>query len=87
MRVIVKEPGKASKVKEIENALAAFQKAVGGYIEVVYPSRKIFESDVLIVCNKEGKLLDLPFNFLLGRDYIAGTAIFVGDDQTAISDH
>ena len=80
MRVLVVEPGRRPMVKEIETGLEPLQKAVGGLIEAVYP----FEEPVAIVCNEEGKLLELPLNRALldenGHvyDIIAGTFLVVG---------
>ena len=80
MRVLVVEPGRRPMVKEIETGLEPLQKAVGGLIEAVYP----FEEPVAIVCNEEGKLLELPLNRALldenGNvyDIIAGTFLVVG---------
>ncbi|MBQ7543308.1 MAG: DUF3846 domain-containing protein [Clostridia bacterium] len=55
MRVLVVEPGKRPTVREMQTGLEPLQKAVGGLIEAVYP----FEEPVAIVCNEEGKLLDM----------------------------
>ena len=80
MRVLVVEPGRRPMVREIETGLEALQKAVGGVIEAVYP----FEEPVAIVCNEEGKLMELPLNRALldenGKvyDIIAGTFLVVG---------
>ena len=80
MRVLVVEPGRRPMVKEIETGLEPLQKAVGGLIEAVYP----FEEPVAIVCNEDGKLLELPLNRVLldenGKvyDIIAGTFLVVG---------
>ena len=80
MRVLVVEPGKRPMVREIETGLEPLQAAVGGLIEAVYP----FEEPVAIVCNEEGKLLELPLNRALldenGSiyDIIAGTFLVVG---------
>ena len=80
MRVLVVEPGKTPTITEIEKGLEPLQKAVGGLIEAVYP----FEEPVAIVCNEEGKLLELPLNRALldenGKvyDIIAGTFLVVG---------
>lgn len=52
------------KVVKIEKSLEAYQNAVGGYIEVVYP----FSDSVGIVCNEEGKSLGLPPNRALYMD-------------------
>ncbi len=35
IRVVYKAPGAAAEVREVPNTLAAFQEAVGGYIETV----------------------------------------------------
>ena len=80
MRVLVVEPGKTPTVKEIETGLEPLQAVVGGLIEAVYP----FEEPVALVCNEEGKLLELPLNRALldenGKvyDIIAGTFLVVG---------
>ena len=78
--VLLLEPEQEAKVIEIENSLAAMQKTVEGNIEVIYP----FNDDVCMVCNEEGKLLNLPLNRALYDDcdkiceVIAGTAFICG---------
>ena len=85
MRAIIKEVGKAPYIKDIDNTLEIFKKLVGGYIEVVR-----MDEDILIICNEEGKLQGLPPNFTIGRDFIAGTAVFVSfdgkEDFTSLTD-
>lgn len=34
-----------------------------------------------MICNEEGKLEKLPYNFTLGNDYIAGTVFFIGNNE------
>ena len=58
MRVLIVEPGKAPYVKDINPSLYAMQEVVGGLIQTVYP----FEEAVALICNEEGKLMDLPLN-------------------------
>ena len=72
--VVIKEPGKEPVVEPLmENTLEAFQQAVGGYIETV-----TLASDIVIICNEEGRLLDLPFNVnICGCDFY-GTIFAVG---------
>lgn len=72
--VIIKEPGKAPVVEPLfDNDLKAFQDAVGGYIETV-----TFATDLVIVCNEEGRLRGLPHNTtVLGVDF-CGTIVFAG---------
>ena len=47
---------------------------VGGLIEVVP------YEDVLIICNEEGKLLNMLPNLVFDYDYIAGNCFVIGDD-------
>ena len=64
MKVIVVEPQKKPVVREIDPGLASMQKIVGGSIEAVYP----FDEPVALICNEEGKLLNLPLNRALRDD-------------------
>lgn len=63
--------------KEIENTLEEKQKIVGGYIEC---TSLLDDDEVVIICNEEGKILDLPLNRDIGHDILAGTFIIAGDD-------
>lgn len=84
MRVVIKKVGEPAKVAEIENTLSALQEVVGGYIEVVGVG-----GEVLMICNEEGKLNGLEYNFKLGNDFIVGNVLFVqakGEDFTDLSD-
>ena len=67
IKVVAVRPRTAPEVIEIENTLEASQKFVGGYIEAL-PFR-IRGKNVLIVCNEEGKLNDLPLGRVLFDDY------------------
>ena len=75
MKVIVVEPQKKPVVQNIDPGLESMQKIVGGSIEAVYP----FADPVALICNEEGKLLDLPLNRALRDgdgevyDIISGT--------------
>ena len=91
IKVVLAEPGKKAKVTEIENTLENLQKIVGGYIECVYP----FEDNVGIICNEEGKLIELEPNRVLrdengnAVDIIFGTFIITGlteDDFGSLTD-
>ncbi len=65
MRVLVIEPERRPEVKEINDSLEAMQGIVGGLIQPIYP----FADSVALVCNDEGKLLDMPANRgLRGKD-------------------
>ena len=64
MQVVVVEPKKKPMVQDIGSGLESMQKIVGGYIEAVYP----FDEPVALICNEEGKLLNLPLNRALRDD-------------------
>ena len=64
MRVIVVEPKKKPVVQDIGPDLESMQKIVGGPIEAIYP----FDEPVALICNEEGKLLNLPLNRALRDD-------------------
>lgn len=74
IRILYKEVGKEPQIMFIENTLEEKQKLVGGLIEVVP------YEDVLIICNEEGKLLNMPPNLVFEYDYIAGNCFVIGDD-------
>lgn len=77
IKVLVVEPNELPREEMIENTIKAKQELVGGDIE--YVSRDYY-SDVIFICNEEGKLRGLPFNRDIGQDIIAGPFIIVGDD-------
>lgn len=58
MKVLMIEPGKKPRMAEIDGSLEGMKKVVEGYIQAIYP----FEDPVALICNEEGKILDLPFN-------------------------
>ena len=58
MRILMMEPGKHPVPVEIDGSLKSTQAAVGGLIQAVYP----FADPVALICNKEGKLLNLQPN-------------------------
>lgn len=81
MKVIRKYPGEAPKLIDIPNALEALQTEVGGYIETY-----TFTEDACIVCNEEGRLLNLPCcTTNLGVEF-AGPILVVGVDGEEFCD-
>ena len=64
MQVVVVEPKKTPVVQDISSDLESMQTIVGGSIEAVYP----FADSVALICNEEGKLLNLPLNRALRDD-------------------
>ena len=81
IKAVVKKPGEACRVKQICNTLKALQKLVGGHIEAVP-----WVDDMVIICNEEGKLKNLPFNIRLRDDIIVGTLVIVGTDGEEFTD-
>lgn len=75
LKILLKKVGREPQIKFIDNTLKAKQKLVGGLIEVLD-----FEDDTLIICNEEGKVLNLPPNTIFDMDYIAGDYFVVGND-------
>jgi len=64
MTILKIEPGKSPRTEEIKGDLKSMQSVVGGYIQAIYP----FEESIALICNEEGKLLNLPFNRALTMD-------------------
>ena len=80
MQVLVVEPERRPEVREINDSLSAMQEIVGGLIQPIY----LFDEPVALVCNDEGKLLDLPVNRGLRNtdgqiyDIVCGTFFLCG---------
>ena len=73
IKVIIKHPGQDPFEATIDNTLESCQAVVGGYIECV-----TLTSDICLVCNEEGRLLNLPENCkVFGRPFV-GTVFLVG---------
>ena len=83
INVLVVEPGKAPRPAQVENALEAFEEAVGGPIEIgcFLPQR------VFLISRENGKNLGLTPNRGNPRnqDYIAGTFLLCGFDEDGFS--
>lgn len=83
IKVIMCEVGKKPYIKEIPNELEEMQKLVGGYIEVVS-----LINGLIVVCNEEGRLMNLPINNNLGLN-IFGNFFIVrtnGEEFASIKD-
>lgn len=82
IKVLKVAPGEHPQMVMLENDLDALQKAVSigcdyqGLIEVLG-----LEKGVCIICNEEGKLLNLEGNRRLNEDIIAGVFYVVGEDN------
>ena len=75
MQVVIVEPKKKPMVQNIDDRLEAMQEIVGGTIQAIYP----FAEPIALICNDEGKFLNLPLNRALRDsagcvyDIVAGT--------------
>lgn len=58
MRILVVDPERRPEVREIDGSLKSMQEVVGGLIQPI----PLDDPDVVLVCNDEGKLLNLPAN-------------------------
>ena len=58
MRILIVEPKRRPEVKEIDGSLKSMQDVVGGLIQALYP----FDEPVALICNDEGKMMNLPAN-------------------------
>ena len=76
IKVLKVEPMKHPEEVTLNNTFRALQAAVGGLIEIIN-----LEDDVYLLCNQEGKLIDLPGNRRVGDDIIAGTFYVCGSDE------
>ena len=86
MCVLVVEPERRPELREIDGSLKSMQDIVGGLIQSIY-----LDDAVALICNDEGKLLNLPANRGLrdksGQiyDVVFGTFFLCG--APADSDH
>ena len=72
--VIIKKPGQPPEVEPLfPNELEAFRKAVGGFIEPV-----TLCTDLVLLVNEEGRLLNLPYNTTVCGLSLYGTILAVG---------
>ena len=59
MRVLIIEPERRPEIRDIDGSLEAMQEIVGGLIQ---PVSLVDDDSCVLVCNDEGKLMDLPAN-------------------------
>lgn len=73
MKAIRKKPGCEPEVIDIDNTLAALQREVEGYIEVI-----TLPYGAALICNEEGRILGLPDNGRVCGVDVVGTVLIVG---------
>ena len=82
IKVLMVEPGKAPTVTTLKNELRSLQEAVSigaehvGYIEIIG-----IDDDVCILCNEEGKLINLEPNRRFYQDILCGVFYVTGEDS------
>ncbi len=76
IRVLIVEPNKEPYQAKIKKGLEEKQKIVGGLIEFVE-----LEHNVDLICNDEGKILNLEINRVIQNDIICGTFIIAGQHE------
>lgn len=80
MKILIVDPEQEPRTAEIDDTLDAMQAVVGGTIQALYP----FDDTVALICNDDGKLLNLPLNRELRDadgdcyDIVCGTFFLVG---------
>lgn len=74
LRIVYVEPHREPYVAEVQDDLKMLQKAVGGYIEAIYP-----EEGIIFVGNEEAKLEGLDGNRHYGDCILAGPFFVCGD--------
>lgn len=76
--VMIFNVGEKPFMKEIEDDSNILNEIVGGYLEMVRVPSK---ADLIIICNEEGKLKNLPQNLDLGYDIICGNFLVARDNH------
>lgn len=75
IKTIIKEPYRKAQVVLIENEMEELQKIVGGYIETM-----TLPGDLVVICNKEGKLNGMHLNCSINGEALFGTIILASVD-------
>ena len=79
--VIIKEPGRVPRHVNVSNTLENLQKTVGGYIETV-----TLCSDLVVICDEEGRIKGKPHCCNIGGVDFCGTVILAGVDGDEFAD-
>lgn len=79
--VLIKDPGKNPRHVNISDSLGNLQKTVDGFIQTV-----TIATDLVIICNEEGLIRDLPYNCTIYGAKLFGTIIMCGVDGDKFAD-
>ena len=100
IKAIVKRPDEQfGHMTWVSDSLENLQKTVGGYIETVAVGGYIEtvtlpEHNLVLICNEEGRIRDMPYNFTLRRmrgvitvqSAIFGTVVACGAEGDQLAD-
>ena len=81
INVLIKDPGKKPRHVNISDSLGNLQKTVDGFIQTV-----TIATDLVIICNEEGLIRDLPYNCTICGAKLCGTIIMCGVDRDEFAD-
>lgn len=82
IKAIVKRPDeKYGHMTNISNSLQNLQRTVEGYIETL-----TITDELVIICNEEGLIKELPFNVRMSGVDLVGTIIVCGVDGDEFGD-
>ena len=66
MKILLVKPEQKPEIDEIDGSLESMQYVVGGLIQMICPFAD--DPETALICNDEGKLLDLPVSRILIDD-------------------
>lgn len=88
INAIIKAPAdEVGYMTKVNNELESFQYLVKGYIETLtLKADPEDEKSIVVICNEEGWLQDMPYNCTVGGFELAGTILVVGVDGDEFAD-
>ena len=78
---LLKRPGEVPRHVNVSDRLETLQKTVEGYVECITVA-----TDMVILCNEDGKLRGLPYNCTICGMDLVGTILMVGADENGFTD-
>lgn len=81
--ILLHNSGNRKSIAEVKNyegmVHEAIKEDIGGFMELVYPNLKKFPKNFVFFCNEEGKLLNLPINYIATKIQCNPNDIIVGN--------
>ena len=81
IKAVIKRPNSKPYMIRLDGSLEVLQVTVGGYIEIVP-----IASDLVVICDEEGKLKGKPYNCTICGEPFVGDLIFCGVDGEDLAD-